>query len=184
MAKAWKRLAYALLLGIVGAGIVHIAVLMMIPVFSERDAWSRVSALGQPYGFMPLDRSGPSAGILKGADPMFEVAVCRFDLAEGVVHIAAPGAVPFWSISIFDQRGQNIYSLNDGTATGKALDIVVATPVQLIDLRKEMPADFERSVFIEADIGEGMLVLRGFVPDATWRPTVTDYLSAATCESG
>jgi uncharacterized membrane protein len=34
------RLFYILLIGIVGAGIVHIAVLLLLPQFSERDAWS------------------------------------------------------------------------------------------------------------------------------------------------
>jgi len=38
-----RKLIYAALLGLVGAGIVHIAVLLMVPDFSERDAWSRLA---------------------------------------------------------------------------------------------------------------------------------------------
>jgi len=36
-----RRLFHAVLLGLVGAGIVHIVVLLLVPEFSERDAWSR-----------------------------------------------------------------------------------------------------------------------------------------------
>ncbi|MDP3896195.1 MAG: DUF1254 domain-containing protein [Mesorhizobium sp.] len=177
------RLVYAIILGIVGAGIVHIAILLLIPVFSERDAWSRIASVTEPYTIFPLGRADLSADILKTADPLFDVAVCQFDLAQGVVRIAAAAKVPFWSLSVFDRRGRNVYSLNDRTATDGRLDIVVATPVQLIELRKDMPAGLEKSIFIEADIGEGMVVLRSFIPDPTWRPSVEAYLASATCEA-
>jgi len=38
------RLLYAVVLGLVGAAIVHIAVLFLLPRLSERDAWSRLAA--------------------------------------------------------------------------------------------------------------------------------------------
>lgn len=178
------RLLYAIIVGIVGAGIVHIAILLLLPVYSERDAWSRVSAVAAPYRLVQLGRGELSDDLLRSADPAFAVAVCRFDLAEGVVRLSAPGHVPFWSISVFDRRGRNVYSLNDRTATERLLDIVVATPVQLLELRKDMPADYDRTIFVEADIGEGMLVLRSFIPDPTWRSVVDGYLAAARCEAG
>jgi uncharacterized membrane protein len=40
------RFAYALLIGVVGAGIVHIAVLFLLPYMTERDAWTRMAASG------------------------------------------------------------------------------------------------------------------------------------------
>ena len=49
------RLLYALLVGIVGAGIVHIVVLLLVPSYSERDAWSRLSEMADLYGIAPLD---------------------------------------------------------------------------------------------------------------------------------
>ena len=37
------------------------------------------------------------------------------------------------------------------------LDFVIVTPTQMIDMRKELPADLESSVFVEADVGEGIV---------------------------
>jgi uncharacterized membrane protein len=178
------RLIYALIVGLVGAGIVHITILLMIPYYSERDAWALVSEAGPPYSVHQLRRDGPAARALANADPMFEIATCRFDLSDGSVHIFSEAVVPFWSLSVFDRRGQNVFSLSDRTATGKILDIVVATPVQLIELRKAMPPNYENAVFVEADITEGMIVLRSFVPDLSWLPLVERHLGGAQCETG
>lgn len=178
------RLIYALILGVVGAGIVHISILLLIPYYSERDAWALVSEAGPPYAIHRLRRDGPAARALANADPMFEIAACRFDLSDGSVHIFSPGHVPFWSLSVFDRRGQNMFSLNDRTATGNVLDVVVATPVQLIELRKAMPPNYENAVFVEADIAEGVIVLRSFVPDTSWLRLVGRHLDGARCETG
>ncbi|TIU61349.1 MAG: DUF1254 domain-containing protein, partial [Mesorhizobium sp.] len=44
-----RRLFHAMLLGLIGAGIVHIIVLMLVPEFSERDAWSRLAMASDLY---------------------------------------------------------------------------------------------------------------------------------------
>lgn len=178
------RLLYAIVLGLVGAGIVHIAIVLLIPYFSERDSWTLISQVGPPYRVHRLDTAGPAAKALSRSDPMFEVASCRFDLTDGSVHIFSPTRVPYWSLSVFDRRGQNVFNLNDRTATGGLLDVVVARPVQLIELRKAMPPNYENAVFVESDIQEGMLILRSFVPDASWRGIVERHLSEARCETG
>lgn len=175
------RFVYAILLGLVGAGIVHIAVVLAIPIYSERDAWSQISDLADTNRFVRLARSGPGGTLLHSADPLLEAAACQFDLSDGPVRATIEGTVPFWSMSVFDRRGQSAFSLNDRTATAGALDIVIATPVQMIELRKDMPPEFERSVFVEADIDLGMLVVRTIVPDPTWRPAVEAWFDKAAC---
>jgi uncharacterized membrane protein len=176
------RLLYALVLGIVGAGIVHIVVLLLIPQYSEQDAWTLISEAGPAYSMVQLNKSSAGESVLSDADPMFAVAACRFDLSDGIVQITSEGLVPFWSLSVFDRRGSNIYSLNDRSATDGSLDVIIATPAQLLGLRKTLPEQFEQSVVIEAETREGIAVLRSFVPDSTWRPIVQRHLDAATCD--
>jgi len=177
------RAAYILVLGLVGAGIVHIAVIMMLPLFSERDAWSRLGDAGELYAVVPLDGGHQDALVVRSIDPLFEARACRFDLQDGILHVHADGSVPFWSVSIYDRSGQNIYSFNDRTASKGRLDFVVVTPLQMVEIRKDLPPEFEQSVFVEADVDEGIVVARGFVPDASWRATVAGYLDAITCSA-
>lgn len=176
------RLLYALGLGVIGAGMVHIIVLLLIPRFSEQDAWALISEAGPAYSMVSLKKSAAGETVLSDADPMFEVAACRFDLSEGTVQITSPGAVPYWSLSVFDRRGINIYSLNDRSAADHELDVIIATPAQLLELRKAPPEQYADSVVIEADTEEGIAVLRSFAPDPTWRQIVERQIAGAVCE--
>ena len=177
------RFFYVILLGLVGAGIVHIVVLLLVPVFSERDAWSRLAKKGVPYSFVQTVRDDDTVLTIKSNDPLFESAACRFDLSEGPVRILGTGTVPFWSVSVYDRRGQNLYSFNDRIATGGILDLLIVNAAQILELRKDPPPEIVSAVIAETDITEGVVVLRSFMPDASWRQLVQDYMSRAVCES-
>ena len=100
-----RRLLYAILLGLIGAGIVHIVILILLPLFSQRDlveaCGSRRSlrhdfrrrAGGRPPSDRPI-RSGGNACR----------SICRMARCG-----SRPSTVPFWSASIYDRGGQNVY---------------------------------------------------------------------------
>ncbi|MDX8446094.1 DUF1254 domain-containing protein [Mesorhizobium captivum] len=177
-----RSLLHALILGLLGAGIVHIVVLFLVPEFSERDAWSRLALASDLYKMTRLDAEAGVAPVVKSVDPMFYAAACRFDLADGLVRIRAPGDVPFWSASVYDRNGHNIYSFNDHNANGEKLDAVVLTPAQMIDVRRDLPEELQGAIFVEAPIEEGILVVRAFVPDDSWKPIVSRFLEQSACE--
>lgn len=175
------KLLHAIVLGLLGAGIVHIVILLLVPSYSQRDAWSILSERSNFYTVTRLDPPGAEP-LIATIDPLFDAIACRFDLREGVLRVHGEGAVPYWSMSVYDRTGQNLFSLNDSSSSGRVLDFVVATPVQMIALRNELPADFERSVFVEAETDEGIVVVRAFAPDESWEPTVAAFVSGIDCE--
>jgi len=176
-----RRLLHAILLGVFGAGIVHIVVLLLIPEFSERDAWSRLSAASDLYIMVPLKAEKGGPPVVKSVDPMFEAVACRFDLDDGLVRIKATGHVPFWSVSVYDRNGHNVYSFNDRNAGKTALDAVILTPAQMVSVRKDLPEDLAGSVFVETTTDYGIAVIRAFVPDESWRPAARDLLGRSSC---
>jgi uncharacterized membrane protein len=174
------RLFYTILVGLVGAGVVHAVILLILPHYSERDAWARLAAHADFYRFTRI--SGEDAPpVIRGVDPFFDAVACRFDLSEGIVHVKASGHVPFWSVSVYNRHGQNVYSLNDRAQTLGDLDLALVTPAQMIELKKSVPKEFEKSVFMEADVGRGIVAIRSFVPDRTWAKAIADYLNNASC---
>ncbi|PAQ04716.1 DUF1254 domain-containing protein [Mesorhizobium temperatum] len=177
-----RRLLHAILLGLLGAGIVHIVVLLLVPEFSERDAWSRLAMASDLYRMTRLDAEAGGTPVVKSVDPLFYAAACRFDLSEGMVRVKSPGNVPFWSVSVYDRSGHNIYSFNDHSATGRVLDSIVLTPAQMIEIRKELPEELQGAIFVEAPVDEGMFVIRSFVPDDSWKPVVSRFLEQSSCE--
>ncbi|TIP94921.1 MAG: DUF1254 domain-containing protein [Mesorhizobium sp.] len=177
-----RRLLHAILIGLLGAGIVHIIVLLLVPEFTERNAWSRLAMASNLYRMTRLDAEAGGMPVVKSVDPLFYAAACRFDLSDGMVRVKAPGNVPFWSVSVYDRSGHNIYSFNDHSATGRVLDSIVLTPAQMIEIRKELPEELQGAIFVEAPIDEGMFVIRSFVPDDSWKPTVSRFLEQSSCE--
>jgi len=175
------RFLYAVLLGIVGAGIVHITILFMLPSYSERDIWSRVSAVAAPYAAIRLDRDSLKGNPPQPANPLLVASACRFELSDGPVHVTAPGAVPMWSMAIYDSDGLNVFGLSDRTATDRTLDLVVLTPTQMQQVRAEVPAGFERSVFVETGTEEGIVLVRVLSPDETWQRVIDAFLDGLSC---
>lgn len=174
------RLVYALALGLVGAGIVHIIVLLLVPTYSERDAWSVLSQHANFYRPVRLDPHG-APPLIGSLDPLVDAVACRFDLNDGVTQVHSDETVPYWSVSIHDRTGLNIYSLNDTSSAQGRFDFVIATPAQMIALRNAMPPELEDSVFIEADVAEGIVVVRTFAPDETWEPAISSWLRGVDC---
>lgn len=175
------RLLYAVILGLIGAGIVHVAVLLLIPDISDRDVWSKLQSASDLYKTTRLDSAPRSSPIVKSIDPLFSAAACRFDLNDGVLRVTGQGHTPFWSVSVYNRAGENIYSFNDHTLARGGVDFSVATPTQMIEVRKEFPDGTGNSIYVETASEEGIVVVRSFVPDPSWKKSVSDFLDGISC---
>ena len=176
------RIGHAVLLGLLGAAILHILILLLLPEISSRSAWSRMAEAADLYQPLPLRNNLPGTARDGNRDPLFRSVACRFDLTDGLLRVQAAGAVPYWSASVYDRAGKNLYSFNDRSARDKALDIVVLTPAQMLEVRKEVPEELGQSVFVESSEEEGVTVIRAFIPDESWGPSVDAFLDSLRCQ--
>jgi uncharacterized membrane protein len=176
------RIVLAILTGLVGAGLLHLIIILSLPSFSERDAYSRVLGEGAPLRFHPIAGSRDAAGLMHD-DPFMETAVCAFDLSAQPVRLAAGNGVPFWSLATFDSASNETFSINDRTSAGRALDIIVATPTQATALRKAVPASLMQSIIVETQQPQGYAVLRAMAPKPSFKPMVSRFLASASCAS-
>lgn len=177
------RLLYAILVGLVGAAIVHITILFLIPHYTPRDAWSLLEDAGELYQVTPATGSGPEVvPLVRNGDPLFRAAACRFDLADGPLQLSSPHQVPFWSLSIHDRAGQTSYSLTDRAASDAMLDVVILSPLQMVEIRRAMPPELEQAVFIESTTTEGIVLVRALVPDQSWTGAADRFFSDLNCQ--
>lgn len=175
------RILYAVLAGLVGAGIVHIALLFALPSLANRDAWTRLAERAAPYVPVRFDAEADDPAVSMPMDPSIRAIACRFDLSQGLVHVEGDGSVPFWSASVYDRAGNNIDSISDSATPDHGLDFEITTPEQMSVLQSSPPEDFGESTFIVAPISEGIVVVRALVPDASWEPTVKAFVDGARC---
>ena len=167
--------------GLLLAGVIHIAVVFLVPYYSSRDAWARLSSFGADRQFHLLPLAAAGAEPLDSLDPHMLHAVCRFSLASDPVRIVATLPDDFWSIAIFDRRGRNVYSLDDRSAERSALDLEIITPVQMARLRQNPPASLDTAIVVELPIDEGFAVLRVFVGGGSVVARATEALQTANC---
>lgn len=167
--------------GILLGGIIHIAIVLLVPYYAERDAWAKMGSFGRDGVFHTLPIPDAGAEPIAFLDPRMVQAVCRFTLANGPVRILADLPDEFWSVAVFDRRGRNVYSLNDRAAEGASLDVAILTPVQMALLRQNPPASLETAIVLELPIDSGFALIRAFVPDSSLLPGAVGSLNAADC---
>lgn len=178
-----RSIVFAVLVGILGAAALHILIILAVPGFTGNDAYTRIAELGEPQHFYPLRNEPSPDGGLVNDDPGMRIAVCALSVTDRPVRLFAPAGVPFWSIGLFDSAANEVFSMNDRTAVAGALDVVVATPIQLNAIRKTLPEELSRSILVEMADEDGYAVLRTFVPTATMEEAAYFFLGNAGCEA-
>jgi uncharacterized membrane protein len=170
-----------------GAGIVHVAVLLLLPLLSQRDAWTRFSAAAEPFAVTRIDAAAPDGPVIPALDPFFMVSACRFDLSQGPLVVSAQGQAPFWSASVIGANGAHLFSFNDQAREEAALSFIVLTPAQMAGREVVAPPEGADgpvetpAIFAEVGVDQGMVVVRAFAPDDSFRADASVFLDSLNC---
>ncbi len=181
------RLLLAVLVGLVGAAIVHIAIIFSIPLQAENDAWARLSRLGDLFSVVRIEnRRDPQAGASAAPafafiDPAFIDAACRFSLEDGPVRLTADDRTGFWTASVYARNGDNHYSINERVALEGALDLFIGTREQLDLARVEGSEVPDQTVMVELPTTQGYVMVRSLVDSESERPFVDRFVRSITC---
>ncbi len=176
-----RRTLVFVLGGLLLAGIIHIATVIMVPYFATDDASTLMRQFGRADVFHILPRAEAGAEPLANLDPKMLYAACRFSLSDGPVRITASLPNNFWSVAIFDRRGRNVFSVNDRSAERSELDLAVLTPVQMAQLRQDPPAALETAIVVELPLDSAFALIRVFVADDTLLSRARADLETADC---
>lgn len=179
------RMLYATVIALVGAALVHLAIVLMLPHFSTNDAWRQLENGVEPYIPVRLDRSanGSKLAAAQSVDPMFVVVACRYDLNDGVFVVNAPNIGDFWSVAVFDDFGRAIFSANNRIVVSDTLQLAVALPLQLRSLQQTPREAYADAVFAQTRSSRGFVVLRMFRPDSSWEPVAREFADNIECSA-
>jgi len=173
------RPVFLLICGLVLAGIIHIAIILMIPTFGTKDASDQLSRQHDLWEFVTLeDVEGTK---IADIDPYFNIGACRYDLGEDPLIVSGPDTDAYWSASVFNEDGQILYSLNKRTAIEGKLHLLVVNAVQMSNMREIQPEEIETSIIVETSSNRGFIVLRVLSPDETWKPGISKFLNGVEC---
>lgn len=176
------RFLYLLVLGGLGALLVHILTIFLIPRFAENDAWARLPKPVEDGVFTLLQPEEQLASNMRAFDPNFVFGACRFDLTDGPYSLTGGNAPTFWSLSVYSRGGINVFSINDKSLQGNNLDVVIATPLQITEMQTDAQPELSSSVFVEFDAVEGFVLLRSYVREEGLLEQTKSFVRSASCE--
>lgn len=142
------RFALWVFAGLILGGIIHLSVILLVPNFAERDAWSRLASIAPDQGFFALDPAQKELNRALQLDPALSYGICQFDLARGPIFIDGKLPHSFWSVAIAARDGRVIYSTTSRAGSGDEIKIGVFNPAQSRLLAEE-----------GLEIGQGFLIV-------------------------
>lgn len=173
---------YIVAMGLIGAIIVHLITLFLLPSLSANNTWTLIvnnTDIGIPQ---PINDSIADDRQNLFLDPMFEVAACRFDLSEGVMRITADGDALLWTVAVFEPSGTTVFSANDRIANSRNVDLAIVNQSQLRFARQNTPDELAQSIVASAQQDEGFALLRVYAPDPSWKSSAKKFLDSMRCE--
>ncbi len=175
-----RKLLFAAATGLVGAALLHILIILALPSFTGKDAYTRVQAEGPADAFYSLPDTAEGER-LANLDPYVKIAVCHFDVTTQPVRLLAGKGPGFWSLAIYDSRSDEVFSINDRTSVDGGVDVLAASTVQLGRIRKALPDSLSQTITVELKDPLGYAVLRTMAPQASFEESARDFLADAVC---
>lgn len=176
-----RSFLYAVGVGLLGALVLHITVILATPVYSGVDAYARVLDLDADGEFQELPDT-PENGGLAVSGPFLKEAVCAFSVEDGAIHLTAEGKVPFWSAAVYDSRSNEVFSMSDRTSVKGSLDIVAGSEAQITALKNSGLNAADNTILVTMPGAEGYVVLRAAMPVPSMEKATEDFLDSASCD--
>ncbi|WP_306118141.1 MULTISPECIES: hypothetical protein [unclassified Roseitalea] len=180
------RLIYAIVIGLVGASVVHLAIVFLLPRYSQNSAWNAIVAattINQPVEMNGEGDDPRLARLVSRFDPYFRQVVCRYDISEGGMRIHADVQAPLWTAAIYDSLALSYASGNDRLTAGQLLDFAIVDDRQLRFVRQNTPSVLTDSVIVPARDTQGFVIVRVFVPDRSWTQLAESFVQAISCDT-
>lgn len=167
--------------GVILGLITHIGTVFLLPKLAPADAPARLRAL-LPVNEMAVPDK--PVAILPLADPAMEMALCRYDIAEGVLKVSV-GTTPYYtSASVYDETGLAYGAINDRSASRRrVLDFYVASPEQRRRLNQIDDDQIADTLIIASPGAKGFVAIKALAALPTESAIVREQLQReAHCE--
>jgi uncharacterized membrane protein len=172
---SWRMVAAAVLL----AGVVHICATFASSLSTTGQAYRLLAERLPPNGMVVLPLQAPGRQILPFLPPDALYAMCRYDLSDGPVAVAASVLDAGWALSLHTPDGRNLYVLPGlpQRRTEVSFLIVPSSPDTPSIPRRDSAADTQ----IASPSIEGVVILRAPLRGLAWTAETEAALQTAAC---
>lgn len=162
-----------LVLLVIFAIVGHLAYVLFVPGYKMEQKMALVETAVTRPGFQVIDGDA-NRNLFPGDDPALVNAVCAFDMKLHTVKITTPIISGYWSLSVYSQKGDSYYSINDRQTLGASLQISIHahsddSEADLAEITSQLE---QNKVKLTAASPEGWVVLRMLASNAASRGLV------------
>lgn len=169
---------------IIFAGILHISMVLGLPVFATKNAWSRIEKV-TPVNEMLILPGGPAGQkILPQLAPDIRYAFCRYALAGKPIKLTLTVPDELWTIAIYNRSGDNFYTISGADLQrGDTTFWISATPKHQVQQNPAATKGAGNVINVFSDVKEGLIVIRAPIQGLAHEPAVNKLISQARCSS-
>ena len=159
---------------IVAAAIIHLAYVLFFPPFAMERMMERSIVRAQSNGHPALLAETNRDEVL---------AMCRFDLDQGILALEAAMPDGLWSLTVYGSDGADLYAVDDRQAGTDRFRLTVKKAPGWIELLKggDTGGELNDGWSVEVDTASGVAVFWAALDDRAMRDSVAQALVASTC---
>lgn len=170
------RWMIALLIFVICAAGAHYVSIRAVPGFIMERALGVMEERGVPmYQWVASPRQTPETQAVVRPSPDLSYAVCRFDVRDGPVLISAPGWEGYGSLSIFDERTNNVFVAN---LDGEGASVILNSASQSTNYSGDM-ASSVNTIKVK---GTGIALIRRLAPTDDAHEAAAKLVAGARCD--
>jgi uncharacterized membrane protein len=170
-----------LLGGLLLGGVVHLAMVLLLPSVATQDAYSRLVPLAPVNSVTPLPAPSPEKAVMPFMDPAFATAVCRYDLSNGPLKFSVPISQAYTSVSFYTRFDVAYYAINDRAAGRRVIELDLMTTEQHNDLPDNEEITAADRLIVESPTETGLIVIKALAPEPGLLTAARAAVAAARC---
>ncbi len=164
------------------AAAAHIVTSVFFPRLEREDTVASLMTASEVNKLTVIEDDAKLKDVLRGVPTDMAFAICPYDISEKPISISAPLPGTYWSISIFEPSGRNIYTLNDtqvGTDYFAALIMQGEAKTAAVEDTSKREGG---GIVIHTKEPNGVVVIRAFIADRASRKSAHDALASTECK--
>ncbi len=159
----------------------HLSYVLFVPGYKMGQKFDNGFVVNARPAFVTLSEK-QTIELFPAEDPAVLHAVCPFDVSQGPIKISIAPFEHYWSLSIYSQKGDSYYSINDRQSIDSKLTIHVRASARVEDdevKQREMVRD---KTVLDAPTPKGWAVLRFQIHNGASRAAIAQQAKTFVCQ--
>jgi len=159
----------------------HLGYVLFIPGYKMENKFETGLVAQSSPSFISLSRE-QTMDLFPAEDPTVLHTICPFDVSQGAIKITVAPFEHYWSLSVYSQKGDNYYSINDRQSVDSKLSVQIRQIIQKNETTQDKPRELVSDLtVIDAPTTKGWAVLRFRVRNDISRATIAERAKSFIC---